>query len=379
MMKADCLNRIESMNREFVTRAMEDVWEEMQFRNELIESQDRLEWWEKNVFNVNADLDEGVSKTAYADARSALWIKQAAGECELYLCWLEYRGQPCIAVPMYIHMDIAMVQGIRRFHNLTPVPSGAGRLGVHLLAEVCRHFAKDASHQLEYLFVCPIIPFKQILIQSMQQMDVKFDTHHAGTLLDFRGPNGEKRPDVDPSAWLQREEEPEEGVYVYSIVRPDLYHEGDSQDSELHDEARVLPNSNERMMHRKELGILEKPGYYVRWDVFEQKWVEPIRKPKTVAYDVIVTKGYAPYNFLMGLSGSDKVLIIDAHSLAEQAAFAWYAKPPPYYAAGANTYHDSQVYSHMSLYRDASDEEDTMESDFKDPTMGLNARILGPS
>ena len=60
---------------------------------------------------------------------SAGWVLKTVGECELYTCYFEYQGLPCIAVPLYILGQVGMAQGIVGFKDSRPLPPEAGPLG----------------------------------------------------------------------------------------------------------------------------------------------------------------------------------------------------------------------------------------------------------
>ena len=73
---------------------------------------------------------------------SAGWLLKTVGESELYICYFEYQGLPCTAVPFYILGQVGMAKGIVRFKDSRPLPPETGPLGVFLLASICRHFVQ---------------------------------------------------------------------------------------------------------------------------------------------------------------------------------------------------------------------------------------------
>ena len=129
------------------TKETLEIREHMQFRVELVRSKEQLDYWDRYFFEENG-------------GRSASWIVRAVGECELYICYFEYDGEPCIAVPFYIQGEVGMAQGILRFKNTRPLPRAAGPVGVFLLAAVCDHFMRNPSYRLKWFFVSPISKFR---------------------------------------------------------------------------------------------------------------------------------------------------------------------------------------------------------------------------
>ena len=268
------------MQYEEVSRETERVWERMAFRRELIRSNDQIQWWMAHVFEPN--LDASPQKT-YHCAMSSEVIRYTHGECELYMCWLEYDGAPCIAVPVYVHLDVAFAQGIRRFHALCDVPRAAGRLGAHLLAEVCECFRKDPSHRLRYLFACPFTPFADQLCARLSEASVRFCFHN-DSLLPYCGNEYMCPPE---STWLRYR-------FNYAPVLSLVETDGT----------------------QKELGAFIREARNA-WDVLGQQWLR-----RNATFDQrVLDEGLAPYNFLKDMSGGVGIAVINADSIADRLAY----------------------------------------------------------
>ena len=123
-----------------------DIREHMRFCCDLLDSEAKLQAWNEQYFDENGGVSAG-------------WLLKTVGECELYICYFEYQGLPCIAVPFYILGEVGMAQGIVRFKDSRPLPPETGPLGVFLLASVCRHFVQNPSYELKWLFLSPIRSF----------------------------------------------------------------------------------------------------------------------------------------------------------------------------------------------------------------------------
>ena len=66
-----------------------DIREHMRFCCDLLDSEAKLQAWNEQYFDENGGVSAG-------------WLLKTVGECELYICYFEYQGLPCIAVPFYI-------------------------------------------------------------------------------------------------------------------------------------------------------------------------------------------------------------------------------------------------------------------------------------
>ena len=143
---------------------------------------------------------------------SAGWLLKTVGESELYICYFEYQGLPCIAVPFYILGQVGMAKGIVRFKDSRPLPPETGPLGVFLLASVCRHFVQNPSYELKWLFLSPISKFRSMVLKFCRDYQVHFCD------VGFRDFDSERSIYPNNQNWLQHSEPDAEGFLQWSIV-----------------------------------------------------------------------------------------------------------------------------------------------------------------
>ena len=291
------------------------AWEQLSFECELIRDEEQLDEWDE-LFRENFKQEKRMSAAAkeeggaavndavkrFWSAASSNWIRTTAGESELYMCWLEYEGRIIIAVPIYIHLDIAFAQGIRRLYGFskeTSLPGGIAHMGANLLAEVCRHFRHHPDYCLQYLFAYPIAPFCHNLVAQLRETGVAC-CKHTDHLLPYRNhPYNLSEP-----TWLRHTYH--NNYDLLAIVRP----EGDGG-------------------RRKDLGVFMRQQT-MAWNVLEQRWYGDAWRQRRKPYSQ-----YTPYNFLLGMSGGNFYVIIDAESMADRFAYATQTRmelAPPQYA-----------------------------------------------
>ena len=290
------------------TKETLEIREHMQFRVELVTSKDQLKYWHDHFFLLNGGM-------------SAEWIVKSAGECELYMCYFEYDGEPCIAVPFYIQGEVGMAQGIVRFKYTCPLPRATGPIGVFLLAAVCDHFMRDPSYRLKWFFVSPISKFRGMVLDFFKEHRVHFCD--LGTSYFSR--EHCKYPFQD--SWLQYHSEDPGDRYptVRIITKPPQndyqkrYMTWDSFDWPV--ETFSLGYINEGVLINEDLV----------WNVLEQRWEknyyqDPEFNPNVGRYGEIVRRmrEKIPYNFLCHIHGNG-ILLVDAKSLAWFASFPYHS------------------------------------------------------
>ena len=286
------------------------AWHHLSFQCELIRSKAQVERWD-SIFESNY-YQEIAMRNAYRHAHtqeerrpnkavrtyhraaSSEWICITSGECELYMCWLQYEDRIIIAVPIYIHMDIAFAQGIRRLYGFwweTSLPADLGSLGANLLGEVCHFFRYHPEYTPQYLFAYPISPFCNNLVALLRERGVAC-CKHTDTLLPCTTVYNTTKP-----TWLRHTYAC--GNHLLAIVREDG--------------------------RRKDLGVFVKNNRRI-WNVVEQSWsTNQWRK------SVGPPKQFAPYTFLRGMYGGDFYVIIDAESMADRFAYAAQTQGPSRY------------------------------------------------
>jgi len=290
------------------TKETLEIREHMQFRVELVTSEEQLGYWDTNFFKWNG-------------GNSAEWILEAVGECELYICYFEYDGKPCIAVPFYIQGKVGMAQGILRFRNTCTLPRATGPIGVFLLAAVCDHFMRDPSYRLKWLFVSPIAKFRYMVLKFFADYSVHFCNLGTKDFLRARC----DYPFED--SWLQYVKFPgDDFPTIYVVTKPP---QNDYQREHMTWDISVWPVKKAFVLGYIDEHVLEGRE---RWNVLEQRWQikrfgQHINFKPGVGPDCELAKEQkekAPYNFLCHISGNG-ILLVDAKSLAWFASFPYHS------------------------------------------------------
>jgi hypothetical protein len=98
--------------------------------------------------------------------------------------WEEpYSNDICILVPIVMSRknEIGLAQGIRKLVKTCPAGERIRELGLALLQQVCIHF----RHQLLYLFLSPVEPFRTHVCEVLTEMRVEFSAIDSGSFLEL--------------------------------------------------------------------------------------------------------------------------------------------------------------------------------------------------
>ena len=285
---------------EFAAPKQQDLWSQMRFRSTLVETKEQFDWWV-----------EFIKRHSMTGHQSAELSDEASGPCELFMCYFEFNGIPCIVVPLYRHRGVGLAQGIvkltRNFdthgflglyrntpeaYNIEPVRravDGVEDMSIMLLAQVCK------SMEIDLLFASPINFFRYMLLVYIERNDITHWLSERGSLTG-KGAGIDTDlidDDLPCPPWCPRRSG---GVFYMKLH---------------YDDGEVI-----------DLGHLVRRSHMLipAFDIVHQKWHANerhrayVRNGDLAAY---VDELY-PYNFLWLIAG-DGMLIMDAASMAEHA------------------------------------------------------------
>ena len=277
----------------FATPDQHDIWSQMRFESDLVDTYAKFVWWEKFI-----------KRHSITCGPSADLMRIAPGKCELFICFFEFRGIPCIVVPVYINQGVGLAQGIvkttRNFDThsylglhvpapdeqcsdeLNTIIPHVENLGIFLLAQVC------CAMKLEFLFASPIDFFRDMLFVYLEYNGI---THWMAPRLDS-SVNGVHSDDVEgadmsplPSWWCPR---------YPAARRLTLAYDEDSY---------------------FDLGYITKfrdsDAHVPRFEIIAGKWNQDADQHKGVNTGEIdnYCDTFYPYNFLWMLGGEGMVIV----------------------------------------------------------------------
>ena len=285
---------------EYAPLAQQELWAQISFGYRRIDTAAKWKWWEAYI-------------RTHSEGASAPLMHRTEGMCSLYMCFFEYRGLPCIVVPLYRHRRVALAQGIVRFQHAGgfagihrdlhgvrkgpsyEMPEGIRGLGVSLLAAACQ------SMDIDLLFASPIDFFKNMVLLFLDRNRVR---HWLGNDCNICG--GGNGIDItkhrDYPAWCPP---PEHRIY--------------------HARLRCNPTDFAKGP-RVDLGrfVADEPRMIPWWDLIHQRWID---FPRPAALDAYVD-AFFPYNFLQQMAG-EGMIIIDAGDMATYSPLPAAPGPEP--------------------------------------------------